>query len=61
MTALKKAHTLTLDANAWTDNVRQWMADIDQLQNDHAEFRRRIEAAIRNHRERGAGNRSPSY
>lgn len=37
---------LTLDANAWTDNMRQWMADIDELQADHAAFRRKIEAAI---------------
>jgi hypothetical protein len=44
---------LTIDANAWTDNVRQWMADIDELSADHAAFRRRIEAAILSTREPG--------
>lgn len=48
---------LTLDANAWTDNVREWMNDIDQLSTDHAEFRRRIDAAITTLREADLPNK----
>ena len=50
---------LTLEANAWCDNVRQWSDDIDQLQSDHAEFRRRVDAAIVNLREAGAAEKAP--
>ena len=51
--------SLTLQANAWCDNVRQWFEDMDQLQSDHAEFRRRVDAAIVNLREAGAAEQAP--
>ena len=51
---------LTLQANAWSDQVRQWSDDIDQLQSDHAEFRRRVDAANVNLREAGDANNTPA-